>query len=393
MAGASLWATRFSGKLNGEMAATTPIGTRRVKASRPSPIWAASTGTISPVRRRASAAAKVNVLTARLASMRAVLIGLADSRAMVRAKSSARSASRRAAASRISARRHGGQRLLGERSRRGGRRARSTSPGRASAPGRPRRRRRATARRCVGHVQSYVGSSARGRRRVPNFRVRRRHDLMPDCSTSRAHQPAGGDQAGGAMRLLDAGGDAQAPVGGAGDEHARRVGGQGGLDGVDPAPGGRPRTAGNPGASGTRATPGPLLQVRGPWPARRGAGARARRRPAPWPGRRRRGPTRPAASPSRSTASAGHLVVDQVQAVMSRPSTRGTSMPRALERPGDRRGPVGQGGGDDRRMADGGQVAGGGRRHLLQEAGGDEGGTVTTTASASTSGPGCTRSG
>ena len=108
MAGASLWATRLSGKLNGEMAPTTPTGTRRVKASRPSPTSAASIGTMSPVSRRASTAAKVNVLTARLASARAVFRGLADSAAMVRAKSSVRSASRRAAASRISARRHGG---------------------------------------------------------------------------------------------------------------------------------------------------------------------------------------------------------------------------------------------------------------------------------------------
>ena len=108
MAGASLWATRLSGKLNGAIAATTPTGRRNVKARRPSPIGAASTGTISPVRRRASTAAKVNVLTARLASIRAVLIGLAASMAIVRAKSSARSASNRAAASSTSARRHGG---------------------------------------------------------------------------------------------------------------------------------------------------------------------------------------------------------------------------------------------------------------------------------------------
>jgi hypothetical protein len=91
------------------MAPTTPTGTRRVNASRPSPISAASTGTMWPVRRRASTAAKVNVLTARSASMRAVLIGLADSTAMVRAKSSARSARSRAAASSTSARRHGGR--------------------------------------------------------------------------------------------------------------------------------------------------------------------------------------------------------------------------------------------------------------------------------------------
>ena len=37
MAGASLWATRLSGKLNGLIAPTTPIGTRSVKPSLPSP--------------------------------------------------------------------------------------------------------------------------------------------------------------------------------------------------------------------------------------------------------------------------------------------------------------------------------------------------------------------
>ncbi len=58
-AGASLWATRLSGKLNGEIAATIPIGCRSVNASLPSPAWAASIGTISPASLRASTAAKV----------------------------------------------------------------------------------------------------------------------------------------------------------------------------------------------------------------------------------------------------------------------------------------------------------------------------------------------
>ena len=65
---------------------------------------AASTGTISPVRLRASTALKRNVSTARPASMRAVRMGLAASWAMVWAKSSWRSASRMAARSRIAAR-------------------------------------------------------------------------------------------------------------------------------------------------------------------------------------------------------------------------------------------------------------------------------------------------
>ncbi len=79
-----------------------------MKANRPSPTWAASMGTISPARVRAAAAAKVMVDTARIASIRAVLTGLADSVAMVRANCSVRSPRRRAAASRISARFHSG---------------------------------------------------------------------------------------------------------------------------------------------------------------------------------------------------------------------------------------------------------------------------------------------
>ena len=108
IAGATLWATRFNGKLNGLIAPTTPTGTRSVKASLPSPTSAASMGTISPVSRRASTAANVNVLTARSASTRAVFNGLAASAAIVAANSSTRSRNRRAAWSRISARRHAG---------------------------------------------------------------------------------------------------------------------------------------------------------------------------------------------------------------------------------------------------------------------------------------------
>src|SRR6185312_14319146 len=47
-AGAILWATRLSGKLNGEIAPITPIGTRIVKASFPAPAADASIGTVSP---------------------------------------------------------------------------------------------------------------------------------------------------------------------------------------------------------------------------------------------------------------------------------------------------------------------------------------------------------
>ena len=109
MAGASLWATRLSGKLNGLIAPTTPIGTRRVKPSLPSPGAPASSGIISPASFLASAAANWNVPTARSASTLAVLIGLAASTAMMRANSSRRAASWAAARSRISARFHSGR--------------------------------------------------------------------------------------------------------------------------------------------------------------------------------------------------------------------------------------------------------------------------------------------
>ena len=83
IAGASLWLTRFSGKLNGLIAPTTPIGTRRVKPSLPTPATLASIAIISPVSVRASTAANANVPTARRASTRAVLIGFAASLAML----------------------------------------------------------------------------------------------------------------------------------------------------------------------------------------------------------------------------------------------------------------------------------------------------------------------
>ena len=58
-AGAILCATRLSGKLNGLIAPTTPIGRRIVKASLPSPACEASMGIISPASFRASTAAIV----------------------------------------------------------------------------------------------------------------------------------------------------------------------------------------------------------------------------------------------------------------------------------------------------------------------------------------------
>ena len=67
IAGATLWATRLSGKLNGLMAPTTPIGTRSVKPSLPSPGVARVHA--APSRRRACGPRpprSVNVSTARL---------------------------------------------------------------------------------------------------------------------------------------------------------------------------------------------------------------------------------------------------------------------------------------------------------------------------------------
>ena len=105
MAGASLWAARFSGKLNGEMAATGPTGTRRVMASRPVPCGARSSGRNSPEMRRASSAATSKVMAARSTSVRASRSGLPASPAMVRAMVSRSAVSPAATERRISARR------------------------------------------------------------------------------------------------------------------------------------------------------------------------------------------------------------------------------------------------------------------------------------------------
>src|SRR5690606_2562845 len=61
IAGASLWATVLSGKLNGVIAATTPTGSRIARPSRPTPAGVDSVGTTSPPSVRASAAANRNV--------------------------------------------------------------------------------------------------------------------------------------------------------------------------------------------------------------------------------------------------------------------------------------------------------------------------------------------
>ena len=96
IAGAILWAQRFSGKLNGAMPRTAPLGKRRVSASRPAPPASVSRRWASPpLKRRASSAAKRKTETARPTSPRAHLTGLPFSAEISWAISSVRSTSRR----------------------------------------------------------------------------------------------------------------------------------------------------------------------------------------------------------------------------------------------------------------------------------------------------------
>ncbi len=88
IAGATLCAARFKGKLNGVMAPTTPIGTRMANPSRPAPEDVASIGTTSPESTRASAAERVRVSTHRATSARDARMGFPASRAMILAKDS-----------------------------------------------------------------------------------------------------------------------------------------------------------------------------------------------------------------------------------------------------------------------------------------------------------------
>jgi hypothetical protein len=94
-AGAILCATRFTGKLNGEMPRTGPNANRRKIAARPSmPASASSRRNSPPVRDRVSSAAQRNVATARVASIFDHFSGLPPSRAIDSANSSTRSAIR-----------------------------------------------------------------------------------------------------------------------------------------------------------------------------------------------------------------------------------------------------------------------------------------------------------
>ncbi|CAM5679351.1 hypothetical protein SBADM41S_06034 [Streptomyces badius] len=96
MAGATLWALRFNGKLKGAMPRTAPRGKRRVSPRRPVPPRSVSSRWASPpLKRRASSAANRNTDTARPTSPRAHLIGLPFSAEISWAISSVRSVSRR----------------------------------------------------------------------------------------------------------------------------------------------------------------------------------------------------------------------------------------------------------------------------------------------------------
>ena len=95
IAGATLCATRFSGKLNGAMPSTGPRGKRRVMAVRPAALASVSRRCISPLKRRASSAAQRKTETARPTSALAHFSGLPFSAVISAAISSARSAIRR----------------------------------------------------------------------------------------------------------------------------------------------------------------------------------------------------------------------------------------------------------------------------------------------------------
>ena len=90
IAGDSLWAARFSGKLNGEIAAIGPIGNRRVIPTRSLEAGMRSSGISSPVMRSDSSAPSLKVSVARSTSTSASRIGFPASRAMSRPNSSRR---------------------------------------------------------------------------------------------------------------------------------------------------------------------------------------------------------------------------------------------------------------------------------------------------------------
>ena len=90
IAGATLCAVRFSGKLNGAIPSTGPIGKRRTRAARPAAAGSVSRRWNSPLKRRASSAAHRKVEATRWVSALAHMSGLPFSAVMSRAISSAR---------------------------------------------------------------------------------------------------------------------------------------------------------------------------------------------------------------------------------------------------------------------------------------------------------------
>ncbi len=128
-AGATLCATRFSGKLNGAMPSTGPRATRRTRARRPSADGSVSRRWSSPENRRASSAAQRNVEIARVTSTRAHFSGLPESSLMACANSSARSANLRDTWSRAAARRCAGRAANSGATAAAAATARSTSSG------------------------------------------------------------------------------------------------------------------------------------------------------------------------------------------------------------------------------------------------------------------------
>ena len=107
-AGATLCATRFSGKLNGVIASTGPIGKRRSNPPRLPIPGSVSNGSQLPSIRLACSPAQRKTYFARVASPIASLIGLPASSEIVRASASICSPIRADAASRRSERSHAG---------------------------------------------------------------------------------------------------------------------------------------------------------------------------------------------------------------------------------------------------------------------------------------------
>ena len=103
-AGPILWHARFTGALNGVIAATTPMGKRSSMAILPKPIGEASRGTCSPSMRTASSAERLSVSTDRSISAPLSRIGLPVSRLIVSAMAGLRATSNWATRRRIFAR-------------------------------------------------------------------------------------------------------------------------------------------------------------------------------------------------------------------------------------------------------------------------------------------------